>query len=284
MDAGQRTWLINLDAEREVEAFASGRVQRFDPFGAFEARAEIRHALAPLFGDDVVLRRGDDRDLRATLGRAWCMTDGAREALSRAGARVLAGPSMATLQRCMSRGFAHEVGPGLRGWFIQSPHDPHVSGEGPWLLRSAYGFAGRGRCISDQWPPVEPAARSFIARAIGGVLVSPLVRPSADFAQHGYVLADRLVTGEPTTLEIGAGGVWRNSRRASPDDLDASERAALLERLVRAGRALSDAGYVGPFGIDAFRYADGFCAMCEINVRYTMGWAIGMGDRRPDLE
>lgn len=281
MDARQRTWLINLDAEREVEAGAS-----VDVFRAFESRPELRRVLAGLLGDDIVLTRSDARELGGTTGRAWCMTPGARTALTRAGVDVPTGPSLETLRRCMSRSFACELGLGLRSWFITRVDDPVVSGEGPWLLRSAYGFAGRGRCIAERWPSSEPMVRSFVQRAIakGGALLSPLVKPTQDFAQHGYVSPNGLVTGEPTTLEVGAGGVWRSSRRTASSDLTREERQTLLESLVRAGRGLARAGYVGPYGIDAFRYAGGFCGMCEINVRYTMGWADGMGDRRPDLD
>jgi hypothetical protein len=49
------------------------------------------------------------------------------------------------------------------------------------------------------------------------------------------------------------------------------------------------AGYYGPFGIDAFRWRDQngkqqWNPRCEINARYSMGWSIGMGQSRPDLE
>jgi len=45
--------------------------------------------------------------------------------------------------------------------------------------------------------------------------------------------------------------------------------------------ALKSAGYVGPFGLDAFRWraVSGelhFHALSEINARFTLGWACGM--------
>ena len=65
--------------------------------------------------------------------------------------------------------------------------------------------------------------------------------------------------------------------------------ASLREELDRAAEALRAAGYFGPFGIDAFTWEgdDGTVHLhrrSEINARYSMGWAIGMGDARPDLE
>jgi hypothetical protein len=79
------------------------------------------------------------------------------------------------------------------------------------------------------------------------------------------------------------------SERALEGDLAPAERAALFSAAEEAAGALAAAGYFGPFGVDAFRYHDEegtarFCARCEINARYSMGWAVGMGLRRPDLE
>jgi hypothetical protein len=53
--------------------------------------------------------------------------------------------------------------------------------------------------------------------------------------------------------------------------------------------ALIRAGYFGPFGIDGYRWKDEhgtlrFNPRTDINARYSMGWAVGMGSRRPDLE
>ena len=54
----------------------------------------------------------------------------------------------------------------------------------------------------------------------------------------------------------------------------------------RVARALASAGYFGPFGIDAHRYElegkSGFCALSEINARYTMGFVTGFP--RPPCE
>ena len=62
-------------------------------------------------------------------------------------------------------------------------------------------------------------------------------------------------------------------------DLDAAERGALLASAERSAEALRAVAYFGPFGIDAYRYElDGrarFCALSEVNARYTMGFAVG---------
>jgi hypothetical protein len=56
----------------------------------------------------------------------------------------------------------------------------------------------------------------------------------------------------------------------------------LRSALAEAAHALAKIGYAGPFGIDAFRYRDAagetrFCACCDVNARYTMGFVVGMG-------
>ena len=52
----------------------------------------------------------------------------------------------------------------------------------------------------------------------------------------------------------------------------------------RVASALRQAGYFGPFGIDGYTYRGPGGAVClqprsEINARYSMGFAVGMGQR-----
>ena len=74
-------------------------------------------------------------------------------------------------------------------------------------------------------------------------------------------------------------GAFRGVRLALPDELGPNERAALGERAQAVAGALTNAGYFGPFGVDAYRYTlDGqsaFCALGEINARYTLGFVTG---------
>ena len=111
---------------------------------------------------------------------------------------------------------------------------------------------------------------------------------TADFALHGYVDGETLVMGEPTLSRVDGRGVWRGSERAKSGDLRTGERDALFEETLRAGRALALAGFSGPYGVDGFRYRwageERFSPRCEINARYSMGWAVGMGEARPDLD
>ena len=120
-------------------------------------------------------------------------------------------------------------------------------------------------------------------------MVEPCVVRAIDAALHGFISASgQLTLGEPTVQSIATSGAWLGSARAGPLDLSPDEHRALLDAAEAAAGALVSAGYFGPFGIDAFRWIDAygvpqFHPRCEINARYSMGWAIGMGDRRPDL-
>jgi hypothetical protein len=92
------------------------------------------------------------------------------------------------------------------------------------------------------------------------------------------------IFGQPTIQDVDATGAWQST--ALTDALTSDEQSALRREAQRTAQALHDAGYFGPFGIDGFRWRapDGelhFQPRSEINARYSMGWAIGMGGFRP---
>jgi hypothetical protein len=104
-----------------------------------------------------------------------------------------------------------------------------------------------------------------------------------DFALHGWISREGVVTlGVPTVQRVDRRtGAWIETIMADTQSLSNEEREALVSRAHEAGLALAREGYFGPFGIDAFRYRDRegrlrFCARCELNARYTMGWPVGM--------
>ena len=143
--------------------------------------------------------------------------------------------------------------------------------------------AGRLAPAEERWIEASLAAGE-------GLQAEPWVDRAGDFALHGHLSAGgTLALGEPTEQRCSAAGAWIESERAGEGALSASERDALFRAAEETASALLAAGYFGPFGIDAFRWrAPGgalrFCPRCEINARYSMGWAVGMGTRRPDLD
>jgi hypothetical protein len=193
------------------------------------------------------------------------------------------------------RRFSHELGQALplagyattRAEFdaLISRSVADVSLEAQWLIKRPLGYAGRGR---KKWRVGAETAeeRAWLAASLRegeGVQVEPLVQRELDVALHGE-LDERghCAWGRPTVQELDPTGAWRRSRLARPDELTASEHEALLLEGERTARALHAEGYFGPFGIDAFRWVDAggarhFQPRCEINARYSMGWATGFG-------
>jgi hypothetical protein len=95
--------------------------------------------------------------------------------------------------------------------------------------------------------------------------------------------------GEPTVQTVDDAGAWIETTFLARGVLTTPEESLLRDEGRRVARALFEAGYFGPFGIDGFRWEDRagaarFNPRSEINARYSMGWAVGMGSRRPDLE
>lgn len=286
---------MNFDAEVELADPSARTPSRV----MIERRRALALRVTGLIPDgDVVVDAALDPPLeaRGARGRAWCPTPGAIAALTRAGASIEAAPSLAILRRVNHRAFSASLGdtlPGAR--FATSIDEVARAIEAPsptskHLIKQALGFAGRGRIVVSG--ALDDAAARAIQKAIdrdGGVQVEPLVERTDDLAIHGFVDARGHATiGEPTRQRCDDRGAWIASERAARSDLANDEATALAIEARRVARALTEAGYFGPFGVDAFRYrhADGTIALrsrSEINARYSMGWAIGMGDERPDL-
>jgi hypothetical protein len=97
---------------------------------------------------------------------------------------------------------------------------------------------------------------------------------------HGFLWRDgRHELGHVCIQDISSRGVFRSIRRAERTELEPDEAPALRAQADRVALALRAAGYFGPFGIDAYRYktsaGSGFCALSEINARYSMGFVTG---------
>lgn len=287
----RRAWVLNLDAEHELFEPAGYK----GPFSAIAERPDLVPRLAGLVPDGDVILDGAGPDATGLEGRAWSPTPRALAALEDRGAKPPVAPPPQVLRRAMSRALCSEIGLTLPGAVFTADVDEALGRveepipSGRWLLRRPWGFAGRGR-LAVACGLAEDRARRFVERAAreGGVLVEPLVERRGDFALHAFLGKDgALIRGEPCETVVNRGGAWSASARADPDALTATERGELQASLHRVAAALRGLGYFGPLGIDAFRYAWGgetrFNPRCDVNPRYSMGWAIGMGDRRPDL-
>jgi len=281
-------WVFNLDAELEL---ARGRPGYVAQRKLSEQLAEHGQTSRALLGPgDVELSQLSDAT--GWRGRAWCPTPLALEALKARGAEPEPHPTAAVLRRVNHRLFAHELGGGL-------PQQAYVRSRAelsrvlddyrePWLLKRPLSFAGRGQlraigALSDkQWTWVDASLKR------DGLLIEPLVKPIFELSLHGFVWPDgRFELGRICAQDVSERGHFRGARLAEPNELHHSERAALTERAEISARALHDAGYLGPFGIDAYRYERGgrasFCALGELNARYTLGFAVGFARHPSEL-
>jgi hypothetical protein len=285
-------WVLNLEADLELadpDGFAPSprlqelAVQQGRNFLAIagENTAGVRH---------VPLERTDAYD--ACL--SWCPTPRAHGAAAARGARLPDAPSITILREVNHRSFAAALGIELPGaGFVRSMPDLDAllagssAGEG-WLLKRPLGFSGRGRKRVSG--PILDGDRRWAEASMEqygvGLAVEPFVAIEAEFALHGWLGRDgSCLRGQPSRLVCATDGAWLTTRTDGVR-LASVEARALRAAFELAAEALLHGGYFGPFAIDAFRWHDArgahFHPLGEINARYTMGWFVGMGQRRQD--
>jgi hypothetical protein len=297
-------WVLNLDAEDEL----ARKLGHHTPTDAMTARVEsLLQRLEALFapGDTVLwpVRSDGPATRRDVLGRAWCPTPWALRRMAQAGVRVPTAPSLAVLRRVNHRRFAHALGQALpatghaedaaelEALLEQTAALEAVSGEVCWLLKRPWGYAGRGR-RKLRPGPVSAADQAWIDASLRtgeGLQVEPFVARELDCALHGWLAADGECTlGAPTVQQLDGSGAWQGTTLAGPGELTRDELAALQAAARQTAQALQAAGYFGPFGLDAFRWRTPagqarFQPRCELNARYSMGWAVGMGGAQKAL-
>jgi hypothetical protein len=284
----RRAWVLNLDAELELDAIA--------PSAALRARLDAiaEHTIAKTLepGDRVLVPQLHDRgDPHSLRGFAWCPTPRALASLARLGiAPADAPPSFEVLHRANERGLAHSLSAGelelaLRATSVEDVL-AHVERSGPtgqWLLKRGLGVSGRGqRALAAG--RVAPPDRAWIAASLrrGALYVEPRLAIVRELSVHAWAAHDRVEVRSIRAPRVGPDRAFVSSSLAL--DLAPSLERALVDSAERAGRALIAVGYRGPFGIDAFehRTASGAIALrslSEINARYCMGW-----DRRDGWE
>lgn len=311
-------WVLNLDADDELAEWTSHRSR-----GAEGARSVSATSSAPLGGakrvsrdfvrarvaervtelsllvaGGVLVGHGRDADARGLPGRAFCPTPRALAELRAVGATLPDAPTLTRLAESNHRLFCAALGQTLDGalWLenetdLEGAFAERVVPSGrEWVLKHPHGYVGRLRHRTRE---LDLPTRSFASRCFGaaqGLQLEPWVERRGDYAIHGFLsVAGRLTFGAPTRQLCDARGVWQGTTRSH--DLSHAELDALHEEGRRVADSLHESGYFGPFGVDAFRYVDvhaerettRFNPRCEVNARYTMGWAIGMGETRPDL-
>jgi hypothetical protein len=278
-------WVLNLDAELELARAGPGYTPRAKVLAQLaEHGGGSRRLLGP---SDVLVETGLKLAPHSELvGRAWCPTPLALSALRAAGVEPEPHPPASVLRRVNHRRFAFELGGGLaeQHYFEHKAElDAHLQrAPRPVLLKRPLAFAGRGQLRVYKYEKISPKEWSWIDLSLqsDGLLAEPLVTPTLELSLHGFLWpSGQRELGQPCVQEVSTRGVFRAVRRALADELSRDERLALLAQGERVSEALANVGYFGPFGIDAYRYEHdgrvGFCALGEINARYTMGFTTG---------
>lgn len=282
----RRAWVLNFDAEFELE---SG--PRYTPTENMRARnvelaRRFRTTLPPT---DIVIAPALDScpvDCRSSepqiRGVAWCPTPRALDILRRAELPLPHAPSFEALRRVHDREFAwsladDELGGALRGTTLEEI-EAHVANPGPtgeWLLKRAFGVAGRGQRPLHGGKLTAPD-RAWILASLrrAPLYVEPRVHITRELSVHAWA-RERTEIRSIRETRVGPNRAWIDSERALR--LDAALEYALVTTGERAGAALIAAGYHGPFGIDAYEWrtrtgTTALRALSEINPRYCMGW------------
>jgi len=289
-----RAWLLNLDADLEL---AVGRGYTPGQSTAQQMAMRTAEASRQLLGPaDVCVVPGEQLpgEHQGIEGHAFCMTPRARQILEEAGARPVDAPAVEVLAKVNHRGFCASLGQCLRNarfaHSLAEVVDAVETSDRAWLLKRPYSVAGKGqrRIFGSRldeedrrWIQVSLHEGDGAWTPERGLQLEPFVQITLELNLHGMVGADGSVQlGAPVIQICDDRGAWKGTRPAEPSEILQSEADALMEEALRVARALTEEGYFGPFGIDAFRFTDDggeerFNPRSEINARYTMGWSFG---------
>ncbi len=274
-------WVCNLAGELELidpefvpssglAARVGEQARRFLEVANAHARGVVRHVDASR----------EDADLR----QAWLPTP-------RVGEVTGGAAPIDVLRRVNHRRFAAELGLGLPdARYCDTVEDVEVVlaarpfPRAGYLMKRPFGFSGRSRKrVATE--TLTSSDRTWIEASMtdeygGGLLVEPFVSIEAEFSLHGFLPRgeDACVFGDPVRQFVDEAGGWSDARLAG-DDLESGEARSLRDAGERAARALRQAGYFGPFSVDAYRYGDSFCALGELNARYSMAFFVGFSSR-----
>ncbi len=285
-------WVLNLDADVELASIASGRPAYTPPARVLEVMKPHAALLASTLlgaGDVVVDESTPAGAARGLRGRAFCPTPRAVALLTRSGATPDRHPPAAVLVEVNGRAFASGLGQTLPGaTFVRDLDEalrmlrgaPPDGASTSWRVKRAFGMAGRGQRVVTPGN-VTDADFALLRGGIdeGGVQIEPNVRVELELGWHGMLdEAGSVTLGALVRQECDARGQWLRTELAGPSPWEAALRAEMMQ----TAHALHDAGYFGPFGLDAFtwRSPSGELRLqprSEINARLSMGFPVGFG-------
>jgi hypothetical protein len=284
-------WVLNLDADLELGAGQAYTPRRSVKLATkTHAQRLAMSLLGP--GDILVDESSHSGSARGRLGRAFCPTPRALDALRQAGAHPEPHPPPDVLRRVNSRAFAASLGPTMPdGAFVTDLEVARAILElGPavgsaWRVKHAFGMSGRNQRVVGP-SPLSDSDFSFVRTGLiqGGVQLEPDVAIADEYAIHGLIAQDgSFRIGALVRQRCNSRGAWVSTERIDSGLESLGDIPARMRREADlVALALSRAGYFGPFGVDAYSYRDRdekirLQPRSEINARYTMGFAVGWG-------
>jgi hypothetical protein len=290
--AARFAWVLNLDADVELAAIASGAAGARTGYSPKQSVLDAMRVFVPKLAaslldpenDLLVDENSPPMSARGLIGRAFCPTPRALRLLRRAGAEPEAHPHCDAILRVNSRAFCSSLGRTLPGATFVTTEDesrallssaPPNEVANAWRVKRNFGMTGRGQRVVDPAKLGDPDF-AFVRAGLseGGVQIEPNVKIISEFAIHGMLAANgALVLGPVVKQNCDARGAWISSESLAAPEAPAE----LVEEAGRVAAALIAAKYFGPFGVDAFAFQNGggvaLQPRSEINARYTMGFA-----------
>ncbi len=212
------------------------------------------------------VRVGDPGAARASIDLAWA-APAARAANDRS----------ATLAIAETLGVAL---PGARVVTSLAELDDHVAAFAgrAWICKARWTAAGRDRARGTG-ARVAVELRTRLGRMLerfGPLVFEPWLDRVADLGVCGEITDDAVTVAEPHHLITDPRGGFLG---IALDPVDRAIAAPLQAVAHAAATRVAEAGYRGPFAIDAFVYRDPGAPdvhhlhpLCELNARYTFGW------------
>ncbi len=276
----RRAWVFNLDADDELARFPL----LYQRPRSVEAMIAARVPMGLLADGDVVLDGAIDGEYECA---AWCPTPLAVKEWQRAGLAAPFVPSTEILRRVNHRAFALPFShPDVRSRWVANEAQwadwCREQDAGPWLFKRPFGYVGRGQ-RKPGWPlSREDHQWALATLKLGdGFVIERSLTIAKEYALHGMLENGRCRWGVLTEQDVDTQGVWRGSVVSLDSGLACQMRDA-CEPLVEH---LGASGYFGPFGVDAYQWKNDRSELqmnfvSELNARYTMGYAVGMGATR----
>jgi hypothetical protein len=178
--------------------------------------------------------------------------------------------------RAFALSIATGEGAALPGARVIESIDALADVRGPWVCKAPWTTAGRDRCHGDGPPTTEQRTRlERLLAQFGALMFEPWCDRICDAGIVGFAFAEGSFTAAPHGLITDARGTFLGIDLTTTGLLSAEEE--YLGDIAQAvSRALGDAGYRGPFSVDAFVYRGPDAArmlhpLCEINARFTFG-------------